>query len=130
LLPPATWIAIPAVGIDADIVEVAYQILTIDGQSVIQVQATDDTASHDATSANPDEGGNAVIIGHDDWKGEVFKNLHGVNLGDQVILTAPGATHRYTITEIHYRKNVGMPLAERRAVGQFLSRCRRSASRS
>ncbi|HET7035944.1 MAG TPA: sortase [Thermomicrobiaceae bacterium] len=120
-LPPATEIAIPAAGIDTHIVEVAPEVVTIDGQSVIQGQVADFAAGHDAVSANPGEGGNIVIAGHDDWKGEVFKNLHTVNLGDQVVLTAPGATHRYTITEIHYRQEVGVPLAERLATGQFLA---------
>lgn len=65
-LPPASKIVIPAVGIDTDIVEVAYEVLTIDGQSVMQGQGADDAASHDAASANPGERGNIVITGHDD----------------------------------------------------------------
>jgi sortase A len=120
-LPGATHITISSVGIDTNVVDVGYQIVTIDGQSVRQLQVADYAAGHDALSANPGEGGNIVISGHDDWKGEVFKNLHNVKLGDQVLLTTPAATHRYVITEIIYRKDVGVPLADRLAAGQYLA---------
>src|SRR6185437_4535650 len=80
-LPAATHIAIPSVGIDAKVVDVGYQIVTIEGQAVRQLQVADYAAGHDALSANPGAGGNIVISGHDDWKGEVFKNLHNVKVG-------------------------------------------------
>jgi sortase A len=120
-LPGATHIAIPAVGIDTGVVDVGSQIVTIEGQSVRQLQVADYAAGHDALSANPGAGGNIVISGHDDWKGEVFKNLHNVKLGDLVLLTTPQATYHYVITEINYRRDVGVPLADRLAAGQYLA---------
>ena len=86
-----------------------------------QWQVADYAAGHAALSANPGEGGNIVIAGHDDWKGQVFKNLYQARLGDQVILATPTKTYHYTITEIHYRKEAGAPLTERLAAGQFLA---------
>jgi sortase A len=120
-LPSATHKTISSVGIDTNVVDVGYQIVTIEGRSVRQLQVADYAAGHDALSANPGEGGNIVISGHDDWKGEVFKNLHNAKLGDEVLLTTPAATHRYVITEIIYRKDVGVPLADRLAAGQYLA---------
>jgi sortase A len=120
-LPSATHIAIPSVGIDSNVVDVGYQIVTIEGQSVRQLQVADYAAGHDALSANPGAGGNIVLSGHDDWKGEVFKNLHNVKLGDQVLLTTPQATYHYVITEIVYRRDAGAPLADRLAAGQYLA---------
>jgi sortase A len=120
-LPGATHIAIPSVGIDTKIVDVGYQTLTIDGQTVRQLQVAAYAAGHDALSANPGAGGNIVISGHDDWQGEVFKNLYQVHLGDQLVLTTPDATHRYVITEIIYRKDTGASLADRLAAGQYLA---------
>jgi sortase A len=120
-LPGATHIAIPSVGIDTKIVDVGYQSVTIDGQTVRQLQVAAYAAGHDAQSANPGAGGNIVISGHDDWQGEVFKNLDQVQLGDQVVLTTPDATHRYVITEIIYRKDTGASLADRLAAGQYLA---------
>lgn len=120
-LPQVTRIAIPAVGINTKVVQTGYQITRIDGKSVMQWQVADFAAGHAALSAEPGGGGNIVIAGHDDWKGEVFKNLHQAKLGQQVILTTPAKTYRYVITEIHYRKAIGASLADRLAAGQFLA---------
>jgi sortase A len=120
-LPRATHIAIPSVGIDAKIVDVGTQVVTIAGQTVRQLQVADYAAGHDSQSANPGEGGNIVISGHDDWKGEVFKNLHLAKLGDELLLTTPESTHRYVITEIIYRKDSGASLTDRLAAGRFLA---------
>lgn len=121
VLPPVTHIAIPAVGINTTVVQTGYQITQLDGKSVMQWQVADFAAGHAALSAEPGGGGNIVIAGHDDWKGEVFKNLHEAKLGQQVILTTPAKTYRYVITEIHYRKAIGASLADRLAAGQFLA---------
>jgi len=121
-MPPPTHIQIPSVGIDAPVVEVGYDVVTIDGQQVIQWRVADYAAGHNNTSANPGEGGNIVISGHDDWKGEVFRNLEHVKIGDLVILTnASGQRFTYRVEEIHYRKEVGVPLQERLATGMFLA---------
>lgn len=119
--PAATHIAIPSVGIDANVQEVGYQLVSINGQQVRQLQVAAYAAGHDELSANPGTGGNVVIAGHDDWKGEVFKNLHDVKLGDPVLLTTPAATHRYVVTGIFYRQYTDTSLTDRLAAGQFLA---------
>ncbi|HET7034106.1 MAG TPA: sortase [Thermomicrobiaceae bacterium] len=118
---PATHITIPAVGIDTKVVEVGYDLVQIEGQQVIQWQVADYAAGHNNLSANPGEGGNIVISGHDDWRGEVFRTLDKVKLGDQIILTTSTGQHRYAVSEIEYRKEVGVPLSERLATGMFLA---------
>jgi sortase A len=120
-MPKPTHIQIPDAGIDTKVVEVGYDIVTINGQQVIQWQVADFAAGHNSTSANPGEGHNIVITGHDDWKGEVFRTLEKTKPGDEVILTTEdGKTHRYGVTEIELRKDVGVPLEERLATGQYL----------
>ncbi len=120
-MPKPTHIQIPATGIDTKIVEVGYDIVTIDGQQVIQWQVAEYAAGHNSTSASPGEGHNIVITGHDDWKGEVFRTLEKAKPGDEVILTTEdGKVHHYAVTEIELRKEIGAPLEERLATGQFL----------
>jgi sortase A len=119
-MPPPTRIQIPSVGIDAPVVEVGYKIVQIQGIKVIEWEVAEYAAGHHNTSANPGEGGNIVITGHNDWKGEVFRTLERVKLGDEVILTSDAGVFRYRVTEIHYRKEVGVPLEERIATGRFL----------
>ncbi len=119
-MPPPTHIRIPSVGIDAPVVEVGYEVVEIEGQQVIQWQVADYAAGHHSTSASPGEGGNIVISGHNDWRGEVFRTLEFAKIGDEVILTTPNGEYHYQIVEIHYRKEVGVPLEERIATGRFL----------
>ncbi|MCS7256065.1 MAG: sortase [Thermomicrobium sp.] len=119
-MPPPTRIQIPSVGIDAPVVEVGYKVVEIEGVQVIEWEVAEYAAGHHNTSANPGEGGNIVITGHNDWKGEVFRTLEHVKLGDEVILTSDAGVFRYRVTEIHYRKEVGVPLEERIATGRFL----------
>jgi len=119
-MPPPTRIQIPSVGIDAPVVEVGYKIVEMQGVKVIEWEVAEYAAGHHNTSANPGEGGNIVITGHNDWKGEVFRTLEHVKLGDEVILTSDAGVFRYRVTEIHYRKEVGVPLEERIATGRFL----------
>ncbi len=119
-MPPPTRIQIPSVGIDAPVVEVGYKIVEIQGVKVIEWEVAEYAAGHHNTSANPGEGGNIVITGHNDWKGEVFRTLEHVKLGDEVILTSDAGIFRYRVVEIHYRKEVGVPLEERIATGRFL----------
>jgi sortase A len=119
--PHATQIKIPAIGLDAPIVEVGYDVVEIEGVRVIQWQVADYAAGHHSTSADPGEGGNIVIAGHDDWRGEVFRDLEHLTLGDHVILVTPGGEHTYAVTEIVYRKEAGMPIATRIATGQYFA---------
>ncbi len=119
-MPPPTRIQIPAVGIDAPVVEVGYRIIEIQGIQAIEWEVADYAAGHHSTSANPGEGGNIVIAGHSDYRGEVFRTLERVKLGDEVILTSDAGVFRYRVEEIHYRKEVGVPLEERIATGRFL----------
>lgn len=121
-MPKPTRIQIPAANIDTKIVEVGYDVVTIDGQQVIQWQVADHAAGHNSTSANPGEGHNIVITGHDDWRGEVFRTLEQAKPGDDVIITTEdGKVHHYSVTEVELRKEVGVPLSERLATGQFLA---------
>lgn len=119
--PVPNHVRIPSVGIDTDMVEVGYKIVEMGGQPVLQWDVAAYAAGHHNLSANPGEGGNIVITGHNDWLGEVFRPLEFVQLGAEIILTTSEGDHRYAVTEIHYRKEVGVSLEERLATGQFLA---------
>lgn len=120
-LPPATRIKIPAIGLDAPIVEVGYDVVEIEGVRVIQWQVADYAAGHHSTSADPGEGGNIVISGHDDWRGEVFRDLEHVALGDRIVLETDEGEHAYAVVEIVYRREAGVPIATRIATGQYFA---------
>lgn len=120
-MPGPTHLRIPGVGIDTEIVEVGYEVVEIDGHKVREWEVASYAAGHHKTSANPGEGGNIVVTGHNDWEGEVFRTLENVEAGQEVFLETEGAEHEYVIEEIHMRREVGVSMEERLATGQFMS---------
>jgi LPXTG-site transpeptidase (sortase) family protein len=120
-MPSPRHLRIPAIEVDTEIVEVTSQVIEIDGQRVREWEVASYAAGHHDTSANPGEGGNIVITGHNDWEGEVFRTLEYVELGDEVFITTDEGEHRYVIEELHMRREVGVSLEERLATGQFMA---------
>jgi len=82
-----TRIQIPAVGIDAPIVE---------GDDW---EALKQGAGHHVGSANPGERGNCVISAHNDIFGEIFRNLPDVDLGDEILVHTASRMYRYVVTQ-------------------------------
>ncbi len=54
---------------------------------------------HHLGTANPGERGNMVLSGHDDVYGEVFRYLHKVELGDEILVYSGNHVFRYVATQ-------------------------------
>jgi sortase A len=118
---PPVRLAIPSLGLDQPIVEVSAQVETVGGQQVLVWAVADYAVSHNDTSADPGQGGNVVLTGHDDWHGEVFRDLHTIEHGAAItVTTADGKTHDYVVDQILYRQEVGVPLSERLKTGELI----------
>ncbi|MBN1139856.1 MAG: class D sortase [Anaerolineae bacterium] len=81
-----TRIVIPAIKVDA---------LVVQGDSWEQLKLG---VGHHLGSANPGERGNMVLSAHDDIYGEIFRRLHELELGDEVIIYAGEQPYRYRVT--------------------------------
>ncbi len=81
-----TRIVIPAINVDALIVE---------GDLPEQLKLG---VGHYLGSADPGERGNMVLSAHDDIYGEIFRRLHELELGDEVIVYAGEQPYRYLVT--------------------------------
>lgn len=94
---PAIRISIPAIGLNSSIREIAPTVKTAaDGSEIYVWEAVAYAVAHYDSSANPGQGGNIVFSGHNNYLGEVFRYLHDLVPGDEVIL--------YTETgEFHYQ---------------------------
>ena len=119
-MPPPTHITIAAAGIDTDVVQVSAEPISVEDRTVLKWQVADYTAGHHDTSANPGEGGNIVIAGHDDYHGAVFRGLHDIQIGDLVTLTTSAGQFSYVVVEVHLRQEKGMPLDDRLAIGVWM----------
>lgn len=80
-----TRIVIPAISVDARVVE---------GDGWEQLKRG---AGHHIGSANPGERGNCVISAHDDIYGEIFRDLHKLELEDEIIVYAGSQPYRYKV---------------------------------
>jgi len=83
----AIRIQIPAIGVDAPIVE---------GDDW---EALKQGAGHHVGSANPGERGNCVISAHNDIFGEIFRDLPEMDLGDEVFIYTASQVYRYVVTQ-------------------------------
>lgn len=83
----ATRIVIPAIDVDAPVVEG-------DGWEELKMGV-----GHHIDSANPGERGNMVVSGHNDVFGEVFRHLGELMVGDEIIVYAGENPYRYLVRE-------------------------------
>jgi len=81
-----TRIVIPAINVDA---------LVVEGDLPEQLKLG---VGHYLGSANPGERGNMVLSAHDDIYGEIFRRLHELELGDEVVVYAGEQPYRYLVT--------------------------------
>jgi sortase A len=118
---PPSHLAIPSIGLDQPVIEVSAQVETVGGQQVLVWAVADYAVGHNDTSADPGQGGNVVLTGHDDWHGEVFRDLHTIQKGAKItVTTRDGRTHDYVVEQILYRQEVGVPLSERLKTGELI----------
>lgn len=98
---PPTHLTIPSVGIDSKVVPVDWKMIPKPGGGQLaEWQVADYAVGHHKGSANPGAPGNIVMSGHVDYRGEVFKNLHLVKRGDEVIVQTEKGQFVYVITDM------------------------------
>lgn len=112
-MPNPSHIAIPSIKVNSDIVEVGVSPITVDGQEAYIWDVAPYAVGHHFSSANPGEGENVVLSGHDDWQGEVFKNLYKLKKGDEIDVRAGDRMIAYHVDDILLLPEVGEPLEKR-----------------
>jgi sortase A len=119
-MPLPTHITIPAIKVDSDIVEVGVSPTTVDGQPALIWDVAPYAVGHNFSSASPGEGENVVLTGHDDWEGEVFKNLWHLKKGDDIEVQAGDRQISYHVDDILLLPEVGESLEKRIANAAFI----------
>jgi sortase A len=78
-------------------------------------------AGHHYNSKNPGEGGNIVLSGHNNWRGEVFRYLENFKAGDEIDLwTLEGKQYKYRVEKVEKLKEAGASLSQRLSNGQVM----------
>jgi sortase A len=98
---PPVKLTIPSVEIDSPVVPVTWQMIpSKNGELKSEWQVADYAVGHHAGSVNPGQIGNVVLSGHVDYKGQVFKELHNVKRGDEVIMHTEKGQYLYVVSDI------------------------------
>ncbi len=94
---PPTRLIVPSIGLDAEVVEVGWQSIERDGKKVSVWKVADYAAGWHKGSAYPGNAGNIVISGHHNIKGEVFRYLVELKVGDEVYVYVGDVVYTYFV---------------------------------
>ena len=111
-LPPLR-IAIPKIGLNQNIVEVALKTTSRGGQTQREWVVPAYAVGHANASARPGEPGNIVMNGHNNTLGQVFRRLPELAPGDEIRLYTQDREFTYVVQEQRIVREVGASSAER-----------------
>lgn len=117
---PPTRIVAPAIGLDSSVVENGWHQETVGGQTVSVWDVAEYAAGWHINSALPGEQGNVVLSGHHNIKGEVFRYIVDLKIGDTITLYADGRPYEYAVTQNFIVKDLGEPPEVRRQNAQWI----------
>lgn len=116
-----TRIVIAAINLDAPVVEVGWETISVDGQLVSTwVVPNQFAAGWHKTSALAGQPGNTVLNGHHNIYGEVFRYLVDLEPGAELTLYAGEQTYQYVVTERHILEERGQPVEVRIQNAQWM----------
>jgi sortase A len=90
---------IPAIELDAKVIEVGWQTVEQNGQQAAVWNVAEYAVGQHMGSANPGQGENIVLAGHVGGYGHVFRDLYYVKPGNRVLLYSGGQEYLYIVTE-------------------------------
>ena len=118
---PPDRIVIPAIELDSTVVPIGWYT-TQEGSARYSIwQVADYAVSWHKTSAYPGHSGNIVLNGHHNIKGEVFRYLVDLTVGDQVMLYVAGQAYYYQVEERMILKEKGEPTEIRRQNANWIA---------
>jgi sortase A len=117
--PPSRIVA-PAINLDSEVVPVGWKQVTQDGGNVSVWEVAEYAAGWHQNSKLPGGGGNIVLSGHHNIKGEVFRYLVDLVPGDTVTLYADDRPYTYTVEARLVVRDKGVPEAERRENARWI----------
>jgi sortase A len=111
---PPDRLVIPAIDLDSPVLPIGWTVVEQGGQSSRVWAVADEVVGWHKTSGYPGETGNVVLNGHHNIKGQVFRYLVDVEVGDRVLVYSGDQVYYYAVTEKHILKEKGEPIEVRR----------------
>ena len=118
---PLTRVVAESIGMDTDIIPVGWQKQMINSEWVNVWTVADYAAGWHSNSVLPGQGGNVVLSGHHNIKGEVFRYIVDIEPGAVVTLyDDQQQPYNYIIEDKFIVKDKGEPDAVRRANAKWI----------
>jgi len=117
---PPTRIVANSINLDAKVVEVGWKQMIENGVPNNVWEVVDYAAGWHKNSKLPGQGGNIVLSGHNNIKGEVFRYLVDLKPGDVVTLYVGEQPYDYRVTDIFILKDKGEPEVVRRENAKWI----------
>lgn len=119
---PPTRIVAPAIGLDAKVVPVGWKVEDQNGKKVAVWEVADFAAGWHENSALPGAVGNIVLSGHHNIKGEVFRHVVDLKVGDSVHLYVGDRRFDYVVRRTMIVKEKGEPQEKRLENARWIAR--------
>ena len=104
-----TYIAVPAIDLEAKVVTVGIVEKDENGVLKKEWEVADYAAGFHQGMARPGHVGNTVISGHNNIRGEVFRDLHKLKPGDDVYVWVGNSPYRYGVSIVYRLPVKGAP---------------------
>jgi sortase A len=104
---PPDRLLIPAIDLDSPIVPVGWNAISENGIDYSVWEVADEVVGWHRTSAYPGHADNVVLNGHHNIRGEVFRYLVDLEIGDHVLMYAGQQVYHYAVSEKHILKEKG-----------------------
>jgi len=117
---PPTRLVAPSINLDTPVVETGWVQVEKDGVVNNVWVVADYAAGWHQNSSLPGEGGNIVLSGHHNIKGEVFRYIVELEVGDTVSLFVGDQQYDYVVNDKFIVKDKGEPDSVRRANAKWI----------
>ncbi len=114
-------IVIDAVGIDAPIIEVGWDVVEWEGKPTMVWEVADYAVGWHKNSALPGQPGNIVLSGHNNIAGEVFRSLDEISVGDKIVTYVGQQAFEYEVTFTTIVKEADEPLDVRKQNAHWIA---------
>jgi sortase A len=117
----AVRIVIPALHLDARVVEMPSTVVMEDGERVANWLVPKYDVGHAVGSANPGERDNVVMSAHNNLYTALFRKLYTMKPGDEITVSnAAGASFLYRVTQSYIVQEVGVSFQQQVANAQVM----------
>jgi LPXTG-site transpeptidase (sortase) family protein len=119
---PPTRLIIPSLGINSSIRPISLEVSGDPLDPDVSWPELGSGVAHDSTSVNPGETGNCVLVGHNNYAGQVFRRLNEIEVGDRIYVYTLDHEFSYEVDKIDIVQAVAATELDKQSHAFYLGR--------